>query len=100
MGKRKLCTGIVIGSIVGGLVTLTDPIVRKYTKRKLHTTASQLKFKLKYPTESVRNMRMCTIKFNKDVVNGLHDTINSLEQIEKTLEKVIPQKDPTKNLLK
>lgn len=95
MGKRKLCAGIIFGAVVGGLVTLVDQGVRDYAKGKTCNCASALKSKLKDPASTVKSARMCAMTCHEKVTKCLDETINALEQIEQTLEKVLPKKDPT-----
>lgn len=93
MGRRKLCTGMIIGAIVGGLVTLTNQEARDYTRNKLCATTSQIKHCLKNPAESVRNARICVTEFNKNFASGAENAVNALEQVEQTLEKVVRKND-------
>lgn len=100
MGKRKLCASIVVGAIVGGLVALTDRSVRNYAKNKVNTTTFHMKYCLKNPAESVHKLRTDVTDCHKVMTSGLESTINALEQIEQTLEKVVPQKNPPQQRLK
>lgn len=100
MGKRKLCMGITVGAIIGGLTALTNSGVRSFTAHKINKIKSDIGICLKDPTQSVKDLKACAKRLNTDVTNGLEGTINALEQVEKTLEKVIPKKDPIKDSIK
>lgn len=93
MGKRKLYTGIVLGAVVGGIISLMNKDARQYAKSKLHQTMQGTKYYVKHPSEAVRNARVTFDQFNQKFSSGAASTINTLEQIEDTLDKVI-QKEP------
>lgn len=92
MSKRKLCTGVVVGAIVGGLVTLKNEEVRTYAKNKLAEVTTHVKLRLKNPVLSIRSLRVDLMKCRQYVDQGTEDTIQALEQIEQTLNKVIQKK--------
>lgn len=100
MGKRKLCTGIILGAIVGGLTALTDIEARSYAKGKLSFYTSQTKDCLKNPSEAVRKVRISFDQFNEKFVSGAESTSNALAQVENTLAKVVKKKNPEQNILK
>lgn len=99
MGRRKLCTGIILGAVVGGLISLTNQDARSYAKGKLSTTKNYTKYYIKNPSEAVRSIRMSFDEFNKSFTSGAENTINALEQIEDTLDKVIKKKTSEKRLI-
>lgn len=98
--SKKLCASIVVGAIAGGIVALTNQSVRDYTKSKIHETKIQIKNCLENPAESVHKLRTDIIECHNVITSGLDSTVNALEQIEQTLEKVVPQKTPTQQKLK
>lgn len=99
MGKRKLCTGIILGAVIGGLISLVNKDARLYAKGKLQTTANHTKYYLKNPSEAVSNIRLSFDEFSKTFSSGAESTINALEQIEDTLDKVIKKKNPEQKLI-
>ncbi len=99
MGKRTLCTGIIVGAVVGGLVTLTNKEARDYAKAKLSVMKAEAKYCLSNPSQAVRHLRQSFDQFNHKFSSGADSAINALEQVEHTLDKVIKRKDPTQKLL-
>lgn len=99
MGRRKLYTGIFIGAVVGGLTALINKEARVYAKNKWRTTTKFTKYYLKNPSEAVRNVRISFDEFNKNFTSGAESTVNALEQIEETLDKVMKKKTSEQKLL-
>lgn len=98
MGRRKLCTGIILGAVVGGLISLIDKDTRMYAKNKLSTTTNHTKYYLRNPSKAVRNARISFNEFSENFKSGAESTINALEQIEETLDKVIKKKTPVEQI--
>lgn len=96
MGKRKLCTSMLVGAVIGGLFALRHPEVRGYTKRKLSKAKSTTGYLFKNPSEAVRNTRIAFDKFNDQFSSGAESAINALEQVEQTLNKVSNKTDQNK----
>ncbi|HLS36506.1 MAG TPA: YtxH domain-containing protein [Bacillota bacterium] len=88
MGKRKLCAGIVIGSIIGGLVTMADPRVRAYTKKKITTIKTKSAEIIKNPSETVHKVRTSFDQLNEKLTKGTERAIYTLETVEKSLQKL------------
>ncbi|MBR7795231.1 MAG: YtxH domain-containing protein [Bacillota bacterium] len=88
MGKRKLFLGVMIGATVGGLVTLFDKDTRSYSKEKLSTAKSGTSYLMKHPSEAVHSIRTAFDTFNRNFTTGAEKTIDALEQVEATLDKV------------
>lgn len=95
MGKRKLCTSMLVGAVIGGLIALRHPEVRRYTKRKLSDAKAKTGDLIKNPSEAVYHTRVAFDQFSHQFTSGAESAINALEQIEETLEKV--SKKTTKN---
>lgn len=89
MGKNKLCRGIMIGAIVGGIVALFDKDARDYAKGKMTDTSTKTKYFLNHPSEAIHNVRMTVDQLNRDLAKGVESTVNALEQVETTLDKVV-----------
>lgn len=99
MGRRKFCTGVIVGAVIGGLVSLMNKDTRLYAKSKVKATADQTKYYLKNPSEAVRTVRVSFNEFNQNFSTGAKSTINALEQIEETLDKVTKKKSPEQKLI-
>lgn len=91
MGKRKLLTGVIVGAVVGGLTALVNKEARTYTKNKVKEKTKQTKYYLKNPSIAVRNVRKSVEKFNEKLEEGSTSTLQALEQIEETLDKIVPK---------
>lgn len=89
MGKKKLCTHIIIGAVVGGLIALTNKEVRQYTKTKLDVAQEKTSALMQNPSETIKTTRLKFEKFSESFSDGAANTINALDQIEQTLEKFI-----------
>ncbi|MGM8213164.1 YtxH domain-containing protein [Virgibacillus sp. W0430] len=89
MGKRNLCTGVLIGAIVGGVVSLFDKNTRDYTKNKWSETKAATASYFTNPAEAVHSLKQCVQQVNHTINNEAQNTINALEQVENTLTKVL-----------
>ncbi|TMN22829.1 YtxH domain-containing protein [Lentibacillus cibarius] len=87
MGKRKLCLGIVVGSIVGGLLSLLDREARSYAKGKWSDVKSGSSYYVKRPSEAVQAVKDVCNQFNEQVTTGADNAMNALEQVEHTLSQ-------------
>lgn len=96
MGKRKLWTGVISGAVIGGLISLSDRETRNYTKRKLTDVQTKTSYFLKNPSEAVQNARIKFLDFNDKFVSNAENAVNALEQVEKTLDKVVSKNDEKK----
>lgn len=101
MGKRTLCTGIIVGALAGGLIALTNQEARDYARAKLSLMRAEAKYCLSNPSQAVRNFRQSFDQFNQKYTSGADSAVNALEQIEHTLDKVIKTKsnEPPQKLL-
>ncbi|MFC4556804.1 YtxH domain-containing protein [Virgibacillus kekensis] len=93
MAKRKLCLGVFLGAILGGLVSLLDSDTRYYTKRKMNVAKSQSSYFMKNPSEGVRKLRKGFDTFNKKFSSSTESTLKMLEQAEETLDKFAKKSD-------
>lgn len=98
MGKRKFYTGIVLGAVVGGMISLINKDARQYAKQKLQQTMQETRYYVKHPSEAVRNVRVNVDQFNQKYSRGVSSTINTLEQIEETLDKLIKHEPDSKRI--
>jgi len=101
LGKRTLCTGVIVGAVIGGLVALTNQEARDYARVKLSLMKVEAKYCLNNPSHSVRNFKESVDQFNEKFSNGADSAVNALEQIEHTLDKVMKpkSKEPKQKLL-
>lgn len=88
MGKQKLLTGILLGATAGGLMTLMDQDVRKYTKQKLVLAKSHSVSILKNPSAFVQKTRITFDQYSHKFHENAASAQNALEQIEETVQKV------------
>lgn len=100
MGKKKLYSAMIIGAAAGGLISLFNRDVRLYTKVKLAFLPLEAKYLLKNPSEAVYNTRIALDRFNKGFNNSAEQTMNALEQVESTLEKVVKKKGENQIVIK
>ncbi len=99
VGKRTLCTGIIVGAVVGGLVALTNQDARDYARAKLSLAKAEAKYCLSNPSQTVHQFRQSFDEFNQKFASGADSAVNALEQIEHTLDKVIKSKKQKQKLL-
>ncbi|HLQ71586.1 MAG TPA: YtxH domain-containing protein [Bacillota bacterium] len=88
MGKNKLFVGIVVGAVIGGLVTLTDKSTRDYTKGKLQYVSNKSREAIQNPSDVIRSAKTSFDQFNDTLQNGANNAINALEQVENTMERL------------
>lgn len=88
MGKNKLVIGMLIGAVVGGLVTLTDKTTREYTKGKMQDASGKTKEFLQNPSAMIQHTQTTFDQFNDTFQNGANNAINAFEQVENTLDKL------------
>ena len=82
MGKRTLCTGVIVGAVIGGLVALTNQEARDYARVKLSLMKTEAKYCLSNPSQSVRHFKESFNQFNEKISSGADRAVNALEQIE------------------
>lgn len=93
MGKRKLCLGLLVGTIAGGLLSLLDRDARRYAKGKMADVKSCSSYYMKRPSEAVKGAKNTFNRFNAQFTSGADNAINALEQAENTLEQFTTKKD-------
>lgn len=92
MGKSKFYTGVVVGAVVGGLISLLNKQTRQYAKGKYLVTKSQVSCYMRNPANTIRHARNYVNQFN-DVFNKNADqAINAVEQVEQTIKKLTTEK--------
>lgn len=93
MGKRKLMTGIIVGASIGGLISLLDEEARKYAKDKANQACDQFQKSLQNPSHTVKQVKEKVVTFNELLASNTHSAVNALEQVESSLNKMLPDKD-------
>ncbi|HLR61444.1 MAG TPA: YtxH domain-containing protein [Lentibacillus sp.] len=93
MGKRKLCLGLLIGTIAGGILSLLDRDARNYAKSKMTDVKSGSSYYMKRPSEAVKGAKDAFDRFNTTFTKGADNAINALEQVEGTLEQFTNKSD-------
>lgn len=88
MGKSRLLTGIAIGAVVGGLVSLLNGKTRRYVKGQYLVTKSQVNYYAKHPSLAVRHAQNYVNQFQAEFTKGADQAINALEQVEQTIGKL------------
>ena len=89
MGKRKLIVGVVAGAVLGALTMQFDKDARAYTKVSLNKLKESSSDMVHNPTETVQNLRAAFDKLNQNLATGAESTVNALEQVETTLDKLV-----------
>lgn len=98
VGKRTLVKGIIFGAIAGGLTALLDKDARDYARLKVSTARSKSFYYIKNPSEAVRNIRVSVDRWNDTMTSSVKNTVNALEQVEETLDKVTSKTSNPKRL--
>lgn len=93
MGRRKLIIGAAAGALLGALAMQFDKETRAYTQQGLRTLKTNAADLVSNPSETVRNLRSTFDKFNQNFAVGAENTINALEQVETTLDKLVNKND-------
>ncbi|TFJ91354.1 YtxH domain-containing protein [Lentibacillus salicampi] len=93
MGKQKLCLGLLIGTIAGGLLSLLDRDARSYAKGKMSDVKNGSSYYIKRPSEAVKGVKDAFGRFNTQFTNGADNAINALEQVENTLDQFTNKSD-------
>lgn len=92
MGKQKLCLGLIIGSIAGGLLSLLDRDARSYAKAKISGSS----YYVKRPSEAVKGAKNAFDRFNTQFTTSADNAINALEQVENTIDQFTKNEDREK----
>ncbi|HLS61723.1 MAG TPA: YtxH domain-containing protein [Virgibacillus sp.] len=89
MGKNKLLTSIIVGGVVGGLVALRDKETRSYTTAKFDSVKRKCRQLKNNPSMVVAQVRTSIDECNERLTEGVDRTINALEQVEDTVDKLV-----------
>jgi len=89
MGKRTFWSGIIVGAIVGGAVSLFNRDARSYVKELSEQTADQVSYYAQNPTEAVDGVKNTVLFVTDTIERNSSGAMNTLDQVENTLNKVI-----------
>lgn len=92
MEKRKLFSRIIIGAIIGASTALLDKDVRHYTKKRLINAKDKTSYFVKNPSKTVGEIRTKLNQLNNTLSGHARQAIDTLEQLEQTLEKFVDKK--------
>ncbi|ALX48975.1 hypothetical protein [Lentibacillus amyloliquefaciens] len=93
MGKQKLCLGLLIGTITGGLLSLIDRDVRNYATEQMTTLKSGSSYYVKRPSEAVKNAKDAFDRLNTTFTKNTDSAITAIEQVESSLERFTNKSD-------
>lgn len=89
MGKKTFIKGIVIGAVVGGLVTLYDRDVRSYVKTASCNCLERTKTIVKNPTQALECVQSGLESLEENMEKGLNKVEDTLEQLEDFTESFL-----------
>lgn len=89
MGKRTFLSGIILGAVVGGVVSLFNQDARNYVRDLSEQTADQVTYYSKHPQEAVSNIKQTITAVTEKVDSNSVGAMNTLDQVENTLGKVL-----------
>ena len=92
MEKRKLFSRIIIGAMIGASTALLDKDVRNFTKKRLIDAKNKTSYFIKNPSKTVGELRTKLNTLNDTLSGRAGQAIDTLEQLEQTLEKFIDKK--------
>lgn len=88
MGKRKIILGVVAGAVIGGAASLFDKEARSYACGKVKDMKAASSYYISNPSEAIQGLQKTVDKVNHVFESGSSNTMNALEQVEQTLDKV------------
>lgn len=98
MKNNKMVIGVLVGALVGGLITLFDRDTRSATKVQCKNAKNKTYYYLKHPSEAVKNARVACNDFNNTFNKSADSAINALEQVETTIDQLTNKKESTKEI--
>lgn len=98
MKNNKMVIGVLVGALVGGLITLFDRDTRSTTKAQCKNAKNKTYYYLKHPSEAVKNARVACNDFNNTFNKSADSAINALEQVETTIDQLTNKKESTKEI--
>jgi len=89
MGKKTFWSGIVLGAVVGGAVSMFNKDARKYVKNVSEQAADQVSYYMDHPNEAVSNVKRTISIVSEKINSNSSGAMNTLNQVENTLNKVL-----------
>lgn len=88
MGKRNLITGVVLGSIVGGVVSLINNDTRDYAKEQLGLAKEKIGYIANNPAQSIRSLQTALVETAENAASSLDGALNAADQVENTINDI------------
>lgn len=88
-GKTVFWSSIITGATLGGVLSLLHGGARQYVNEKTSTTSDQLSYLKENPTETVRKVKQSVLSLNEAVTHNTKSALNALEQVEKTVDRLL-----------
>ncbi len=88
MGKRNLITGVVLGAIAGGVVSLVSKDTRNYVTEQISLGKDQIGYIVQNPAQSIRKIQSTLIETAESAANSLDGTLNAVDQVENTINDI------------
>jgi gas vesicle protein len=89
MGKKGLCTGIILGASIGALVSLLNGDTREYVKDTSKKIGDQASFYAQNPSIGVNQVKKGVVTLNQVVNSNTESALNALGQIDSSLTKFL-----------
>lgn len=89
MGKRGLCTGIIVGAAVGGLVSLFNSETRTYVKESSGKLAEGASFYASNPDLAVNQVKKAVTTVNQAITSNTDSAMNVLDQVDGSIQKFL-----------
>lgn len=87
MGKRRIISHIVIGAIVGAVISLFNKETRTYAKDKITVLKDQINDVKEHPDKAVRTLRTAVEKVNHSLASSAENVLQTLDKVEDKLDK-------------
>lgn len=88
MGKRNLITGVVLGAVVGGVVSLTKKDTREYVNEQISLAKEQIGYIVGNPSQSIRSLQTILVETAESAASSLDGTLNAVDQVENTINEI------------
>lgn len=88
MGKRNLLTGVLLGAIAGGVVSLISKATRNYVTEQISLGKAQMGYIVQNPTQSIQKIQTTLIETAESAAKSLDGTLNAVDQVESTINEI------------
>jgi len=89
MGKRTFLSGIIVGAVIGGVVSLLNKDARNYVRDVSDQAADQVNYYVQHPSEAINNVKRTLTLVTNQIDSNTVGAMNTLDQVENTLNKVL-----------